>query len=833
MADRYSPHDFESAWQDRWEQTALYRTPADTAARKFYCLDFFPYPSGAGLSVGHCHNYVPTDVISRVARMRGLNVLHPMGWDAFGLPAENEAINKGVHPTVTTANYVANYKRQLRLIGTSYDWEREINSSSPEYYRWTQWFFLLLYKRGLAYRSDAPANWCPSCQTVLANEEVEDGKCWRCGSQVERRGMPQWFFRITSYADELIDGLEDVDWPERIKLMQRNWIGRSEGVEFDLAIQGHDGVAMRVFTTRIDTVFGMTFCVLAPEHALVDAITTPDQRAAVDAYREKTRRMTDTDRLSTERVRDGVWTGAHAINPVNGEAVPVYIADYVLASYGTGAVMAVPAHDTRDFDFATRLGLPIRTVIQEPGTDATVPLAAAYVDAGTMVNSGRFDGMASDDAWDAIAADLESMGVGLRTVQYRIRDWLISRQRYWGAPIPIVYCPEHGELPVPESQLPVLLPQVEQYKPSGTGQSPLAGIPEFVNTTCPECGGPATRETDTMGGFACSSWYFLRFASPRVSDRAFDPEAVKYWLPVDLYVGGAEHAVMHLLYARFWTKVMADAGLLDFREPFTRLYNQGVVHAPDGARMSKSKGNVITPDSVVEEFGADTLRVYELFMAPFDQDVVWNPRSIVGVHRFLSRVWETVLDGWPLAERAARSTADIASDPRAAELRGLAHRTTRKVLGDYEKYRFNTAVSALMVFLTGMQDARAAAGDAPSDAFAAAWRDAMHRLLLLLAPIAPHLGDELWSRTFREGASIHLQQLPEWDDALAVEDSFELVLQINGKVRDKVQAPRGLGDDDAKALAQANDKMAAAIAGKDIVKIVYVKERLVNVVVKG
>ena len=508
--------------------------------------------------------------------------------------------------------------------------------------------------------------------------------------------------------------------------------------------------------------------------------------------------------------------------------------------------MAVPAHDTRDFDFATRLGLPIRTVILAPGAEAATPLTEAYTAAGTMVNSSRFDGMSSDDGWDAIAAELESKGVGMRTVQFRLRDWLISRQRYWGAPIPIVYCATHGEMPVPAEQLPVLLPQVEQYKPSGTGQSPLAVIPEFVNTTCPECGGPATRETDTMGGFACSSWYFLRFASPNETSQAFDPEAVKYWLPVDLYVGGAEHAVMHLLYARFWTKVMADAGLLDFREPFTRLYNQGVVHAPDGNRMSKSKNNVITPDSVVEEFGADTLRVYELFMAPFDQDVVWNPRSIVGVHRFLGRVWELVLDTWPLATRAVAGAthdtgagtidaagAEIADDVHATELRGLAHRTTRKVLTDYEKYRFNTAVSALMMFVTGMTDARAAAGETPSVAFAAAWNDATRRLLLLLAPIAPHLADELWSHTFREGASIHLQQLPDWDDAFAAEENFELVLQVNGKVRDKVQVARAISEADATALAMANERMAAGINGKTVAKVIYVKERLVNVVVKG
>ncbi len=827
MAERYDPHAFESTWQEKWESSGLYRTPpADAARPKFYCLDFFPYPSGAGLSVGHCHNYVPTDVISRVARMKGVSVLHPMGWDAFGLPAENEAINRGVHPTETTAKYVANYKRQLRLIGTSYDWEREINSSHPDYYKWTQWFFLLLYKRGLAYRSEAPANWCPSCQTVLANEEVSEGKCWRCGSQVEKRGMPQWFFRITAYADELLSGLDSVDWPERITLMQRNWIGRSEGVEFAMAIREHPAESLRVFTTRVDTVFGMTFAVMAPEHPLVDVVTAPSHRDEVRAYRAAASRKSDMDRVSAERVRDGVFTGAHAINPMNGHAVPLYLADYVLSTYGTGAVMAVPAHDERDFDFAQRYELPIRVVIRPPDYNPGTALPAAFVGDGEMMDSGVYSGMNSADAWEQIAADMDVRGIGERRVQYRIRDWLISRQRYWGAPIPIVYCATCGEQPVPEDQLPVLLPDVQNYKPSGTGRSPLAAIPSFVNTTCPTCGGPAERETDTMGGFACSSWYFLRFASPNERTRAFDPAAVKYWLPVDLYVGGAEHAVMHLLYARFWTKVMADAGLVDFREPFTRLYNQGVVHAPDGARMSKSQGNVITPDSVVEDYGADTLRVYELFMAPFDQDVVWNPRSIVGVHRFLSRAWDLVLEAWPHVAGAAPLAEDAVLGGADAELRGLGHRTTKKVLADYDRYRFNTAVSALMVYVTGVSDAR------DGHAAPSVVRDALERLLLLLAPIAPHLAEELWSRTVARG-SVHEQRLPHWSPAWAREDTFELVVQVDGKVRDKIPLARDIAEDDATTVALASEKVRAALDGRTTVKTIYVPGRLLNVVTRG
>ena len=576
----YNHQAIEAKWQERWAETSIYRTPnqpTDQPANTFYCLDFFPYPSGDGLSVGHGRNYVPTDVISRYYRMKGHAVLHPMGWDAFGLPAENEAIKKGVHPRETTTCYAANYRRQMTLIGCSCDWEREINSSTPEFYRWTQWFFLLLYRRGLTYRAVGRQWWCPGCKTVLADEQVESGSvCWRCHGPVYKRDLEQWYFRITAYADELLADLETLDWPEHILAMQRHWIGRSEGVEFEMVVDGVDGADARftVYTTRADTVYGMTFAVLAPEHPLVERITTPERAAEVTAYCTNAARRSELDRLQAGR--DGVFTGAYAINPVNGARVPAYVADYVLMGYGGGAIMAVPAHDERDFDFSARHSIPAPVVIAPPGWDGE-PLAAAHTGPGRMINSGPWDGLPSGEAAGRVAEWMEEQGVGRRTVQYRMRDWLISRQRYWGAPIPIVYCDECGVVPVPEHHLPVLLPHVAAWLPGDDGRSPLANEPEFVHTTCPQCGGPARRETDTMDGFACSSWYFLRFVSPDYEDGPFDPAALAQWGPPDLYVGGAEHAVMHLLYARFWTKVLADAGIVPFREPFPVLRSQGVM----------------------------------------------------------------------------------------------------------------------------------------------------------------------------------------------------------------------------------------------------------------
>lgn len=816
----YNFREIEPKWQRKWEEENLYRTGTDPSKPKYYCLDFFPYPSGDGLSVGHCRNYIPTDVISRYKRMRGFNVLHPMGWDAFGLPAENEAILRGLHPKITVPKYIANYKRQLKMIGTSYDWEREINSSSPEYYRWTQWFFLLFYKRGLAYRALAPANWCPHCETVLANEEVEGGVCWRCGSLVTKRDLEQWFFRITAYAEDLLRDLGMIDWPESIILMQKNWIGRSEGVEFDLEVKDRED-KIKVFTTRPDTVYGMSFAVLAPEHPLVRELTTPEHRSKVEEYIELAKRETEIERLSTEKRPEGIFIGSYAINPMNGEMIPIYIADYVLMNYGTGAIMSVPAHDTRDFEFAKRYGLPIKVVVTPPGWDGN-ELQEAYIEEGTLVDSDFFSGLPSNEARERIADYMEERGIGRRKVYYRMRDWLISRQRYWGAPIPMIYCKRCGAVPVPEDQLPVLLPDIEKYAPSGTGRSPLAGVKEFVNTKCPTCGGRAERETDTMGGFACSSWYYLRFASPHYRDAPFDPKAVDFWLPVDLYVGGAEHAVMHLLYARFWTKVMYDAGMINFREPFLKLKNQGVVHAPDGRRMSKSAGNVITPDSVVERFGADTLRIYELFMAPFEQGVNWNDEAINGAHRFLKRVWRFVVERAPSFAPDWRTSLNQRSLSEAEEtIRRKTHCTIKKVDSDLNQFKFNTAIAAMMEWLNDLYQT-----DIPSPVIS----EAIESLILLLAPFAPHICEELWQIIGKDG-SVHQQQFPGWDEELASPSEVTVVVQVNGKLRDRLKVPAGTDEETLKHVVLKSEKINRILEGRKVKKVIVVPGKVINLVV--
>lgn len=817
-AQSYSPQDVETKWQETWDKTRLYRTTEGGDKPKFYCLDFFPYPSGAGLTVGHYRNYVPTDAISRFKRMRGFNVLHPMGWDAFGQPAESEAVSKKRHPRPMVAEYIGNYKKQLRIGGFCYDWEREINSSTPEFYRWTQWLFLLLHKRGLAYRTEAPVNWCPKEGLVLANEESEGGKCWRCHSDVTKKNLVQWFFRITAYADRLAGDLDTVDWPTKIVSMQRNWIGRSEGVEFDMPIKGHAGKSMRVFTTRPDTVYGMTFCVLAPEHPLVRDITTAARRREVDAYIARAVKQTEIERQSTDRDRDGVFTGAVAVNPMNGHDVPIYIADYVLLTYGTGAIMAVPGHDSRDFDFARKYQLPIPVVIAPPVWDGQ-PLPAAYTDEGTMVNSDPFDGLPSKEGAQRITAHMEQTGIGERKVNYRMRDWLISRQRYWGAPIPFIHCPDCGVVPVPEDQLPVLLPDVEAYEPSGDVRSPLANVAEWVNTTCPTCGGKALRETDTMAGFACSSWYFLRFASPHYHEGPVAPEALAYWLPVDLYVGGAEHAVMHLLYARFWTKVMYDAGLIPFHEPFSRLMNQGMLLASDGQKMSKSRPQtVVIPETVIARFGADAVRCYEMFMGPFDQDVQWSQEGLAGVYRFLNRVWDSVLALWP-----ARSDGAPGADDAA--LRRMLHKTIKRVTADLDRLHFNTMIAALMEYINYLQLART------QDISPAAWREALSALMLMLAPSAPHLAEELWERT-GQPYSIHQQTWPAYNPALTIEDELTIIVQIGGKVRDKLSVPADISEDEVRQMALGSERVKQWTAGKTIANIVYVPGKLINIAVR-
>ncbi len=823
----YDFHSIEPKWQNLWEAGNAYRTEEASAKPKLFCLDYFPYPSGDGLHVGHCRNYIPTDVISRFYRMKGYNVLHPMGWDAFGLPAENEAIRLKKNPREITLKNTANFKRQLKLLGTSYDWEREINSSDPEYYRWTQWFFLLLYRRGLAYEKESEQWWCPHCKTVLANEQVKEGRCWRCGTLVEKKKLKQWFFKITDYADRLADDLDIVDWPERIKIMQRNWIGKSVGAEvvFDIVSASDSSVhPVTVFTTRLDTIMGATFLVLAPEHPLIHEIASGEQHSEVDAYAAASKTKTEIDRMSTDREKTGVFTGAYAINPFSGERIPVWIADYVLMGYGTGAIMAVPAHDSRDFAFATKYGIPIRQVIRWPDvTYDTTTWNDAYSEHGVLVNSGHFDGLATEDAFAAMLAEGEPREHAKAQTNYHMRDWLISRQRYWGAPIPMIHCPTCGTVPVPESQLPVVLPDVQGYEPSGTGESPLAGIKEWVETTCPVCGGPARRETDTMDGFACSSWYELRYTSPHNDKAPFDRATIDYWLPVDLYVGGAEHAVMHLLYARFWTKVMYDEGLVGFTEPFARLMNQGMLLSYDGQKMSKSRHNVITPDEVVEQYGADTLRLYELFMAPFEQEVAWSKESISGAHRFVKRLWE-------LAQRTIEApratTTDVPVSVPRLELQ--INKLTRKITEDIERFKFNTAVAAFMEYFNFLAET---VRNDETVLSTTEWQSAMQQLLVVLAPFAPHMTEELWQEYGCEG-SIHKQAWPAWDESKLFESESEVAVQVNGKVRGSMLVPSDSTDEELGGLALAQDYVVKYTAGHIVKRVVAIKGKIVNIVVQ-
>jgi leucyl-tRNA synthetase len=810
MDKRYDPHAIEARWQKVWRERQAYRTPDTSDRPKFYCLDFFPYPSGDGLSVGHCRNYVPTDVVSRFKRMNGFNVLHPMGWDAFGLPAENYALKMGVHPRLTTERNIANYHRQMDMISLSFDWSREITSCNPDYYRWTQWFFLLLHERGLAYRSTGSQWWCPVDKTILANEQVEQGRCWRCGSEVTKVDLEQWYFKITDYAQRLLDDLDTIDWPEKIKLMQTNWIGRSEGAEIDFAVVGHEET-LTVFTTRPDTLFGATYMVLAPEHPLVEKLTSPDKKAGVDEYVKKTRRLTEIERLSAEKEKEGVFIGAYCINRVNNTKVPIFIADYVLGSYGTGAVMAVPAHDERDFAFAKKYNLPIPVVISPPDWDGK-PLKQAYIEVGKMVNSAQFNGISSDKGIEAVSTYLEKQGWGKRTISYKIRDWLISRQRYWGAPIPMIHCPKCGIVPVPEKDLPVLLPEDAEFKP--TGESPLKYNEKFVNTACPECGGPAKRETDTIDGFLCSCWYALRYTSPHEDQRAFDPVKVKHWMPVDFYSGGAEHAVMHLLYTRFFTKAIRDMGIIDFGEPFLRLFNQGTVLS-EHQKMSKSKGNVVNPDDYVATIGADSVRAYIMFIAPWELGGDWDDSGIAGISRWLNRVWNLVDE-----EYVSKSSEGD------SELARMTHQTIKKVTEDLDKIRLNTQVASLMEFANYLGKVKET-----GSVSAKAWQDAVKIQLLLLAPTAPHLTEELWSRCGYE-YSIHNQSWPKWDESLVVSDEFTLVVQVNGKVRDRLTAPVGVSEDDARKMAIGLEKIKPFVEGKQIAKVIYVPEKLINIVVR-
>jgi len=817
---KYSPKEIEKKWQTQWEAQQLYHAPDDSPKPKFYNLVMLPYPSG-DLHIGHWFNYTGTDTYGRFIRMQGYNVMQPMGFDAFGLPAENAAIQRGIQARTWTLSNIDNMRRQLRKMGAQWDWDREIVSCLPDYYKWTQWLFLQFYKHGLAYRTKAPANWCPSCNTTLANEQVlADGTCERCGTTVIRKEIDQWLFRITDYADELLD-FSKIQWPEKTMTMQRNWIGRSEGAEirFYTEIDGKRE-EIPVFTTRPDTIYGVTFFVLAPEHPWVEKITTPEHRAEVDAYVDQARHMSEIERMSTEKEKTGVFTGGYITNPVNGEQVPVWIADYVLMGYGSGAIMGVPAHDQRDFEFARKFGIPIREVIrpvdEDPGDPATWTEAKSHL--GVMVNSGPFDGTPADEAIAVVTRYLEEQGIGKFTVSYRLRDWLISRQRYWGAPIPIIYCPTDGMVPVPEDQLPVKLPENVQFKP--TGESPLRYEPDFVNTTCPVCGGPATRETDTMDTFMCSSWYFLRYADPHNDQQAWSEEAMRRWLPVDQYIGGAEHAVMHLLYSRFFIKALRDMGHLHFDEPFLRLYHQGTVLGPDGQKMSKSRGNVVAPDDIVEKYGADTVRAYLMFMGPFDAGGSFLPENLEGVWRFLNRFWSLVNDAWvehPSGKEIGESQA----------IERLRNKTIKRVTEEFSNFRFNTALAALME----CNNALIKQQHEPV-AHSAAFGRTLESMMQLLAPLAPHITEELWHLTGHSD-SIHQTSWPIYDEALTHDETFTLVVQVNGKVRERIEVSSNISEGEARQLALDNPRVASFIGDNTIQKVIYVPGKLVNIVVRN
>jgi leucyl-tRNA synthetase len=927
MPDKYEPQAIEKKWQQKWANDKLYKVNDDDPRPKWYALTMFPYTSG-DLHIGHWYAMAPSDVLARYKRMQGFNVLHPMGFDAFGLPAENAAIEHGIHPFKWTMQNIDNMRRQLKSIGAIYDWDREVITCLPEYYKWTQWFFLKLYEKGLAYHGKAPVNWCPQCKVVLANEQVEDGRCWRCESEVIKRDLAQWLFRITRYADELLS-FDGIDWPERIKIMQRNWIGRSEGTEISFALD-HPGVAekeIRVFTTRPDTVYGVTFMVLAPEHPLVEKLTSPEKKAEVQAYITKSRRLTEIERLSTEKEKDGVFTGAYCVNRLNGTKVPIWIADYVLLTYGTGAVMAVPAHDERDFAFALKYGIPIIPVIAPPdgisksfafpdtmkegfedelkkggfeyvnvkefggqfvtlhneaeikkyielikkylkpnnwndicGTvwfyfflDKNGKIEALSLDSmenekeilkrckaiepnvrncrtvmemmtncefyrdrlfhaqyGKMIHSAQFTG--NSDGVNAISEYLEEKGWGKRTVSYKIRDWLISRQRYWGAPIPMIHCPKCGIVPVPEKDLPVVLPEDADFKL--TGESPLKYNEKFVNVKCPKCGGAAKRETDTLDGFVCSCWYMQRYTSPHEKSRAFDPAKVKQWMPVNFYTGGAEHAVMHLLYTRFFTKAICDMGIIDFREPFLKLFNQGTIIL-NQRKMSKSRGNVVNPDEYVAELGVDTVRAYMMFIAPWEQGGEWDDSGISGISRWLHRLWNLIVGEY--------KSSDSSGDE---DLMRMVHQTIKKVTEDFDRIRLNTMVAALMEltnYLTKVKEA--------GNVSVKTWKEAIKLFLLIMAPTTPHFSEELWQRTGNK-YSIHNQSWPKWDEKFVTSDEFTLVVQVNGKLRGRLTAPVSISEDEAKNLAMGLEKVKTYIAGKQVVKVIYVPGKLINIVVK-
>ncbi|MBN2190768.1 MAG: leucine--tRNA ligase [Candidatus Aureabacteria bacterium] len=819
---KYEPKEIEKKWRDIWEKSGLYRTEEEDLKPKYYCLDMFPYPSGTGLHVGHWRGYVLSDVWSRYKTLKGFSLLHPMGWDSFGLPAENDAIKKGLHPKTNTEKNINNIRRQLKEIGAMYDWSREINTSDPGYYKWTQWIFLQMFKKGLAYRKKMPINWCPECKTGLANEEVIGNKCERCGSEIEKKDMMQWMLKITEYAERLLKDLDKLDWPEKVKIMQANWIGKSEGAEILFTVKSPGGQEhhLKVFTTRPDTLFGATYVVLAPEHELIPKITDKNHKKDVTKYIEMAKKESEIERTAEKKEKTGVFTGAYAVNPVNGKEIPVWVGDYVLASYGTGAIMCVPAHDERDFAFAKKFDLPVTEVIssEKSARDSSGNLSKAYTEEGIMVNSGKFDRMDSAKGRNEIVKWLEERSLAKKTVKYKLRDWIFSRQRYWGEPIPIVFCEKCGEVPVPEAQLPVLLPEVEKYQPSGTGDSPLANIPEFVKTDCPKCGGKARRETNTMPQWAGSSWYFLRYPSPGLKTAPFDEKQLSRWMPVDCYVGGIEHAILHLLYARFFTKVLFDCGYLSFDEPFTRLFNQGMVckfseKTKKLEKMSKSKGNVVSPDNLVNKYGTDSVRLYELFIGPPEVDSEWNDNGIEGVYKFLRRLWDWALSAWETSSDGTENEAFT------RQLHILIKNITERL----ESFRFNTAISAFMEFINF------ALGKEMKDS--PVKKASIEKTIILISPFAPHLAEELWKITSHND-SVFKSKWPSYDEKLTIFDEIEIPVQINGKVRCVLKVPESISEEDILDKALENENVRKFTDGRKLIKKIYVPKKIVNLVAK-
>ncbi len=793
----------ERKWKERWAEKNAHKVNENSGKPKYYCLDMFPYPSGNGLHVGHWRGYTMSDAWSRYKKLHGYEVLHPMGWDAFGLPAENYAIAHGVHPAIATKKNVENFKRQLQEIGAMYDWDREINTTDPDYYHWTQFFFVKMFERGLAYRKKMPINWCPSCKTGLANEEVVDGKCDRCGSEVTKREMYQWMLKITAYADRLLEDLEDLEWPDKVKRMQQAWIGRSVGAKILFEVHGHEGKDIEVFSTRPDTIYGATYMVLAPEHPLVSEITTDEQKAAVKEYVDETLKKSAVTRQIVDKTKTGVFTGAYAKHPLTEKLLPVWIADYVLMDYGTGAIMAVPAHDERDFEFAKAFDLDIVQVVAKEGEEPSEN-PELFTGDGIIVNSEMLNGLDVEAAKNAAIEEFKKRGRGEGTVNYRLRDWVFARQRYWGEPIPIVHCEKCGPVAVPVEELPVRLPNVERYEPTGTGESPLAAIESFVNTTCPSCGGPAKRETDTMPQWAGSSWYFLRYPDPNNHKAPFSTQAVNHWLPVDMYIGGVEHAVLHLLYARFFTKVIYDLGLINFAEPFKHLFTQGMITL-NGAKMSKSKGNVVNPDDIVDEHGVDALRMYELFVGPPEDDADWNTNGLEGVSRFLQKVYRIASMG---------AAHPVGTRPSLEKLRNRFIATLTERMNHF---RFNTAVSAFMEYMNALT----------READNGIDRKTVETIAVTISPFAPHLVEKLGNST-----SVFESAWPTYEDKWLKDDEVEIAVQVNGRVRAKVVIPADATSEDAVAAAKESPDASVWIDGKDIIKELYVKGRLVNIVVK-